>query len=65
MMERITGRAVRLPRGFEWNFAAPQNAEEAGIKNLDEEYRAKKVSEPSRKSSSRRSASPMPSESSK
>jgi putative SOS response-associated peptidase YedK len=45
MMERLAGRAIRFPRGFEWNFSAPQNAEEAHIKKLDEEYRTKKVSE--------------------
>jgi putative SOS response-associated peptidase YedK len=45
MMERLAGRAIRLSRGFEWNFATPQCAEEARIKKLDEEFRARKVSE--------------------
>lgn len=45
MMERLAGRAIRLPRGFEWNFSNPQTPEESRIKKLDEEYRASKVSE--------------------
>lgn len=45
MMERLAGRPIRLARGFEWNFANPQTAEERRIKALDDEYRAKKVTE--------------------
>lgn len=45
MMERLAGRPVRIARGFEWNFSAPQTAAERRIKDLDDEYRASKVSE--------------------
>lgn len=45
MMERLAGRPIRLARGFEWNFSTPQTAEERRIKELDDEYRAKKVAE--------------------
>lgn len=43
MMERLAGRPIRLARGFEWNFANPQTPEERRIKELDSEYRARKV----------------------
>jgi Uncharacterized conserved protein len=45
MMERLAGRPIRLARGFEWNFAHPRSTEERRIKELDEEYRSKKVAE--------------------
>ena len=45
MMERLAGRPIRLARGFEWNFSSPQTAEERRIKELDDEYRVKKVAE--------------------
>lgn len=45
MMERLAGLPIRLARGFEWNFSNPQSAEERRIKELDEEYRSKKVAE--------------------
>jgi len=45
MMERLAGRPIRLARGFEWNFSSPKTAEERRIKELDDEYRSKKVAE--------------------
>jgi putative SOS response-associated peptidase YedK len=45
MMERLAGRPIRLARGFEWNFSTPQAAQECRIKELDDEYRAKKIAE--------------------
>lgn len=45
MMERLAGRPIRIARGFEWNFSTPQTAEEKRIKQLDAEYRARKVTE--------------------
>jgi len=45
MMERLAGRPIRLARGFEWNFSTPQTVEERRIKELDDEFRAKKVAE--------------------
>lgn len=45
MMERLAGRPIRLARGFEWNFANPQSAEERRIRELDDKYRARKVAE--------------------
>lgn len=45
LMERLGGRPIRLARGFEWNFANPQTPQERRIRDLDAEYRAKKVAE--------------------
>lgn len=45
MMERLAGRPIRIARGFEWNFANPQTPEERRIRELDGEYRTKKVAE--------------------
>lgn len=45
MMERLAGRPIRIPRGFQWNFSNPQTPEERRIKELDVEYRTKKVAE--------------------
>src|SRR5262245_25699590 len=45
MMERLAGRPIRLARGFEWNFSNPKSAEERRSKELDDEYRSKKVAE--------------------
>lgn len=45
MMERLAGRPIRLARGFEWNFAHPQSAEERRIQQLDAEYRSKKTTD--------------------
>lgn len=45
IMERLAGRPIRIARGFEWNFANPQTPEERRIKELDVEYRTKKVAE--------------------
>lgn len=45
MMERLAGRPIRIPRGFEWNFSNPKTAEERRIRELDDEYRANKVAE--------------------
>jgi putative SOS response-associated peptidase YedK len=45
MMERLAGRPIRLARGFEWNFSTPQSPQERRIKELDDEYRARKVVE--------------------
>jgi hypothetical protein len=41
----LAGRPIRIPRGFEWNFSSPQTPEERRIKELDDAYRAKKVTE--------------------
>jgi putative SOS response-associated peptidase YedK len=45
LMERLAGRPIRLARGFEWNFAHPQSAEERRIHELSQQYQSKKVSE--------------------
>src|SRR5690349_14289111 len=45
LMERLAGRPIRLARGFEWNFANPQNDAERRIRDLDQAYRSKKVAE--------------------
>jgi putative SOS response-associated peptidase YedK len=45
MMERLANRPIRLARGFEWNFINPQSPEECRIRDLDQEYRLRKVAE--------------------
>jgi putative SOS response-associated peptidase YedK len=45
LMERLGGQPIRLARGFEWNFSTPQTPQERRIRDLDAEYRAKKVAE--------------------
>ena len=45
LMERLAGRPIRLARGFEWNFANPQSAEERRIHDLSRQYQSKKVAE--------------------
>lgn len=38
---RLSGSAIRIPRGFEENFAQPTNAAEKRIKDLIDEFKAK------------------------
>jgi putative SOS response-associated peptidase YedK len=45
LMERLGGQPIRLARGFEWNFSNPQTPQERRIRDLDAQYRAKKVAE--------------------
>src|SRR5215217_1318251 len=45
LMERLAGRPIRLARGFEWNFANPQSAQERRIHELAQAYQSKKVAE--------------------
>jgi putative SOS response-associated peptidase YedK len=45
LMERLAGLPIRLARGFEWNFSNPQTPQERRLRDLDAEYRSKKVAE--------------------
>jgi putative SOS response-associated peptidase YedK len=45
LMERLGGRLIRIPRGFEANFQNPTSPEQRRIKELIDQYRAIKVTE--------------------
>jgi putative SOS response-associated peptidase YedK len=45
LMERLGGRLIRIPRGFEANFQNPKSPEERRIKELIDRYRAIKATE--------------------
>jgi putative SOS response-associated peptidase YedK len=45
LMERLGGRLIRIPRGFEANFQNSRSPEERRIKDLIDQYRAGKVTE--------------------